>query len=107
MHPPRTSGAIRRMSLSLPHVCTGGLDVHCNDGTSFSYILSSAYEPQTVTQPDGFTSISGLVGANTCSARIGMRRARSLVSTSQVATACVMDTSPGYVCRQSALQNTL
>jgi len=41
----------------------GGLVVHCNDGTSFSNILSSAYQPQTVSQPNGFTSISGLVGA--------------------------------------------
>ena len=46
----------------------GGLVVHCNDGTSFSNILSSAYQPQTVSQPNGFTSISGLVGARACRA---------------------------------------
>ena len=37
--------------------------MHCNDGTSFSYVLSSAYQPQTVSHPAGITSIDGLVGA--------------------------------------------
>ena len=52
--------------------------MHCNDGSSFSYILSSAYQPQTVSQPNGFTSVSGLVGAHTCIATRGMIRGQLL-----------------------------
>ena len=44
--------------------------MHCNDGTSFSNILSSAYQPQTISQPNGFASIYGLVGAHSCRASL-------------------------------------